>query len=82
MKTNDLKSGNLVLLRNGNWATLKDNKKGNTRIAEVRGQYTETGSLYAHDIIYYMDKHTGELDLVEHTQTQIACRKMVNTLLG
>lgn len=52
MKTNELKKGALVHLRNGWAATIADNLKGNTRMATVYGHYTETGSVYAHDIVY------------------------------
>lgn len=50
MFTNDLKKGTRILLRNGWYATLEDNKKGNIRMATVEGIYTEMGSIYAHDI--------------------------------
>lgn len=52
MLTNELKKGALVRLRNGWAATIADNLKGNTRMATVYGHYTETGSVYAHDIVY------------------------------
>ncbi len=51
MKTNDLKKGDRVQLRNGWYATIADNAKGNTRIATVEGHVTETGSVYSHDIV-------------------------------
>lgn len=51
LKTNDLKKGTRVLLANGWYATLADNAKGNTRMATVEGYVTETGSVYAHDIV-------------------------------
>ena len=51
MKTNEFKKGTRVLLRNGWYATIMDNKKGNIRMAEVEGFYTEVGSIYAHDIL-------------------------------
>ena len=50
MKTNDLKKGDRVRLKNGWYATIADNKKGNIRMATVEGYYTETGSIYAWDI--------------------------------
>jgi hypothetical protein len=51
VKTNDLKKGTRVLLSNGWYATLADNARGNTRMATVEGYHTETGSVYAHDIV-------------------------------
>ena len=50
MKTNDIKKGMRIVLRNGWEATMEDNKRGNIRMATVEGFYTETGSIYAHDI--------------------------------
>lgn len=55
MNTNDLKKGDRVQLRNGWIAVIYDNKKGNTRMAEVYGMYTEIGSVYSHDIIRKLD---------------------------
>ena len=51
MKTNDLKKGDWVLLRNGWKAEMWDNKKGNTRVANVHGMFTEAGSIYMHDVV-------------------------------
>ena len=51
MKTNDIKKGTRVKLRNGWFATIEDNKKGNVRMATVEGVYTEMGSVYANDIV-------------------------------
>ena len=50
MLTNDIKKGTEVQLTNGWYATILDNKKGNIRFAEVRGLYTDLGSVYANDI--------------------------------
>lgn len=50
MKTNDIKKGMRIVLRNGWEATMYDNARGNIRLAEVEGHYTEIGSIYAHDI--------------------------------
>jgi hypothetical protein len=86
LKTNDLFSGTRVRLRNGWFATIADNKKGNTRLATVEGFYTETGSVYAHDIIsvYELttrsDKNPVKLEEpapVEHTPAQLKLRKLL-----
>ena len=56
-KTNDLKNGDRVKLRNGWEAIMRDNKRGNIRYAEVFGSWRgrnetgETGSIYSHDIV-------------------------------
>lgn len=69
MKTNDLKKGARVRLRNGWYATIADNARGNTRIATVEGFYTETGSVYSHDIIQLINSD-GTSVLIEHTPAQ------------
>lgn len=51
MVTNDIKKGMRVKLANGWYGTMKDNARGNTRMVEVEGVYTEIGSVYAHDIV-------------------------------
>jgi hypothetical protein len=51
--TNELKKGTRILLKNGWYATLMDNKKGNIRMAEVEGIFTEIGSIYASEIESY-----------------------------
>lgn len=51
MTTNDIRKGMRFKLANGWLATMKDNKRGNIRMAEVEGIHTEIGSVYAHDII-------------------------------
>jgi len=74
MKTNDLKKGVTVLLRNGWTAEIVDNKKGQTRMAKVFGDYTEIGSIYSHDIVGYLDDD-GFLHDVDHTDKQKALRE-------
>lgn len=74
MKTNQLKKGDRVQLRNGWYATIEDNRKGQTRMATVEGIYTEMGSIYSHDIIQAM--MDGVWVTVEHTEAQEKCRKL------
>ena len=81
MKTNELKKGTRVYLRNGWEATLMDNLKGNTRLADVEGYCREMGSVYSHDIMRYMDAN-GNWNDVEHTDKQKACRKMNLAMFG
>jgi hypothetical protein len=77
MKTNDIKKGMRVQLRNGWQGTMKDNAKGNTRMVEVEGFYTEIGSVYSHDITAVQTTQGGEWTEVEHTPAQLKLRKLV-----
>lgn len=77
VKTNDLKKGTRVKLANGWYATLMDNARGNARMATVEGYYTETGSVYAHDIV---EAYIGDDWVrVSHTPKQEQVRNMVKT---
>lgn len=76
MFTNDLKKGTRVQLRGTGWyATLIDNAKGNTRMADVEGWFREMGSVYAHDIVSALVD--GKWQPVEHTPAQLKLRKTV-----
>lgn len=84
MKTNELKKGQMVKLRNGWEAEIADNMRGNTRLAKVFGHFTELGSVYAHDIVHYL-KDGDELAPpvwlnVEHTKAQLKHRDMVQRM--
>ena len=81
MQTNELKKGTRIHLRNGWKATLMDNKKGNTRLADVEGFCREIGSVYAHDIMSYQDAE-GNWHNIEHTDKQLKCREMNKQLFG
>ena len=76
MKTNDLKKGTRIELACGWFATLVDNRKGNTRIADVEGDFREMGSVYSHDIIRALVEKDGQMVwvLVEHTANQLKCK--------
>ena len=54
-ETNKLKKGTRIVLRNGWEAIIEDNKRGAIRMATVFVTYTETGSIYAHDIAGYKE---------------------------
>lgn len=72
MKTNELKKGVRVKLRNGWEADIADNAKGNTRMAKVYGFETEIGSVYSHDIVLAQSPIDGKSWVkVEHTPAQI-----------
>ena len=77
MKTNDLKKGMRIQLANGCYGTMADNMKGNTRMVEVEGIYTETGGVYSHDIIWFVDVVSGACTRIEHTQAQLKLKQMV-----
>lgn len=77
IKTNDIKKGTRFLLRCGWFATMEDNARGNTRVATVEGNYTEIGSVYAHDIKSVLVN--GEWVSVEHTPKQLALREKLRS---
>jgi nitrogen fixation protein len=77
VKTNDLKKGTRVKLANGWYATLADNARGNTRMATVEGRVTETGSVYAHDIMEAQVANSWVT--VNHTPQQQQMRQAVKT---
>ena len=77
IKTNDLKKGARVKLANGWFATIADNARGNTRMATVEGFVTETGSVYAHDIVAtYIGENWVK---VVHTKDQENMKQRVKT---
>lgn len=84
MKTNELKKGQRVRLRNGWEAVLEDNARGNIRLATVHGHCKEMGSIYSHDIKRYAEESEWnclkrtDWKLVEHTKAQLKFKKMVN----
>lgn len=78
MKTNEIKKGTRIRLRNGWNATMFDNMRGNTRMAEVEGFVTEIGSVYSHDIMAVLNPDGSETP-VEHTSAQIKLRTQVSS---
>lgn len=80
MKTNDIKKGTRVKLRNGWFATVMDNKPGPTRMCLVEGICTEMGSVYSHNIVLVVNPD-GTDTKVEHTKDQMALNVKL-TLLG
>lgn len=81
MKTNDFKKGVRVKLRNGWEATIKDNQRGNIRMCEVYGIYTEMGSVYSHDIVSYQDSEGKWNTDIEYTKSQNECAQMTGIIL-
>ena len=80
MTTNEIKKGMRFLLKNGWYATMADNRKGNIRMATVEGDYTETGSVYAHDIVSVLIGDTWQP--VETTDKQAKVRELNAALFG
>lgn len=78
MTTNELKKGTRIKLRNGWLATLFDNAKGNTRIADVEGYERETGSVYSHDIMFAIVD--GKHVTVEHTPAQLKLKAQCDAM--
>lgn len=78
VKTNDLKKGTPITLKNGWAAIIMDNKKGDIRLAEVNGLVKEIGSIYAHDIDTAFIN--GEWMLVDYTKSQLQLKDMVDNL--
>lgn len=77
IKTNDLKKGDRVQLRNGWYATIFDNMRGNRRMAQVEGFVTEIGSVYSHDILLKVDKNNNIVSKIEHTPAQLKLKLLL-----
>jgi len=80
MLTKDIKKGMRMRLDNGWYATMMDNGRGTTRIAEVEGFYTETGSIYTYDIVVAQTP-TG-WEAVVHTEKELKLKEMVNGIFA
>jgi len=90
MKTNEIKKGMVVELRNGWYGIMADNMKGNTRMVDVDGLYREIGSVYSHDIIKAWDTKLDlnsdiknqlpwiEGNTIEHNKKQLDLKQMVS----
>jgi hypothetical protein len=76
--TNELKSGDRIRQRNGWEAVIKDNMRGIRRMAEVYGLYTETGSIYSHDITEAFIN--GVWQPIQHTEEQLKCKDTVESM--
>lgn len=84
MLTNALKKGDRIQMRNGFFGTILDNKKGNVRMVEVEGYVTEAGSVYSHDIAFFVDHSAAEYGsggqeyvAIEHTKEQLARKEYI-----
>lgn len=85
MKTNEIKKGMVVKLRNGWYGIMADNMRGNTRMVDVDGMFREIGSVYSHDIVRVWPnteitlesapQHLYHSEAIEHTKSQINLRR-------
>ena len=80
MTTNEIKKGmkiKSVQLGVPVTGIMLDNKKGNTRLVDVKGSevgmFDEPGSVYAHDIIL-VEQNSNWVE-VEHTEKQLKLKK-------
>lgn len=80
MLTNDLRSGDFIELANGFTATLMDNKRGQTRLAEINGLIVECGVIYSHDIVARLNAD-GTKTAIEYTKQQNKLRFCVKAIL-
>ena len=69
MLQNDLKKGQLGVLKNGWKFRIEDNLKGNIRMATVWGYETEMGSIYTSDIAL-LEMPDGTIEQLEQTSAQ------------
>ena len=79
IRTDQLKKGARVKMRNGWEAIVVEECDGNTLIAKVFGRFTDTGSIYAHNIV--ATEVDGKWVEVEMTEEQARCYKWVKPLL-
>ena len=69
MLQNDMKKGQLGVLKNGWKFRIEDNLKGNVRRATVWGYNTEMGSIYTSDI-ELLEMPDGTIEPLEQTSAQ------------
>ena len=80
MKTNELKKGIRIQMKNGWYGTVMDNARGNIRLCEVEGTYTEIGSVYAHDIA--KASIDGNWIGLEYTPAQLKLQNDLKLMFG
>ena len=87
MTTNEIKKGmkiKSVQLGMPVTGIMLDNKKGNTRLVDVKGSevglFDEMGSVYSHDIVEV--KVDGVWIPIEHTDKQKKLKQQVTSIFG
>ena len=68
MLQNDMKKGQIGILKNGWKFRIEDNKKGNVRMATVYGMSTDMGSIYTSEIASV--EVNGMIEPLEQTSAQ------------
>jgi hypothetical protein len=76
--SNDIKKGDLIFEANGWYGEMMDNKKGNTRMVNIHGFYTEAGSIYVWKIREVCKN--GKIYNVELTDRQKKDKQMVEMI--
>jgi len=80
IKTNDIKKGDVFLQTNGWYGEMVDNMRGNIRVANIHGIYTEMGSIYVWDISLVVKN--GKQYGIELTTKQRKDKSRVNIMFG
>ena len=80
IKTNDIKKGDVFLQTNGWYGEMVDNMRGNIRVANIHGIYTEMGSIYVWDISLVVKD--GKRYDIELTDKQKKDKGRVDTMFG
>ena len=78
--TNDIKSGDVFVQSNGWVGEMVDNMKGNTRVANIHGFFTEAGSIYVWDISQVAKN--GVLRDVQLTPKQVKDKERIESGIG
>lgn len=68
MLQNEMKKGQMGVLKNGWKFRIEDNKRGNVRMATVYGMFTEMGSIYTSEIAGV--EVNGVMEPLEQTSAQ------------
>jgi len=77
--SNDIKKGDFIQELNGWYGEIIDNMKGNTRVANIHGYFTEAGSIYVWDIATICKD--GKLYCIKLTNKQKKDRDRINTIM-
>ena len=75
MLTKDIKKGSMVALRNGWKAKTLGSARNTSTFCEVYGLYTESGSVYSHDIVAVEVDGQWVAD-IEYSKGQLKCKAM------
>ena len=78
IKTNDIKKGDVLVQHNAWYGEMVDNMRGNTRVVNVHGYFTEMGSIYVWDI--WQVVKDGMLYDIELTDKQKKDKEMISEI--